>query len=51
MKVPYALPVGHHDGGKVFRYRPTLGWTVDEASLLCKANYYCPLNFRVQQKN
>ena len=29
-------------GGKVFRYRPTLGWTVDEASLLCQANICSP---------
>lgn len=42
MKAPSALPVSHHDGKDTSRHRPTQGWTVDEASLLCKANIYSP---------
>ena len=38
-KAPYALPVSHHDGGEAPLYRPTQGWTVDEACLLCKVIY------------
>ena len=38
-KAPYALPVSHHEGGEAPLYRPTQGWTVDEACLLCKVIY------------
>ena len=38
-KAPYALPVSHHDGEDTLRHRPTQGWTVDEAGLLCKVIY------------
>ena len=38
-QAPYALPVSHHDGEDTLRYRPTQGWTVDEAGLLCKVIY------------
>ena len=36
---PCALPVCHHGGGDTLLYRPTQGWTVDEACLLCKVIY------------
>ena len=39
MKAPSALPVSHHDGKDTSRNRPTQGWTVDEANLLCKVIY------------
>ena len=38
-KAPFALPVSHYVGEEMFRHRPTQGWTVDEASLLCKVIY------------
>ena len=38
-QAPYALPVSHHDGEGTLRHRPTQGWTVDEAGLLCKVIY------------
>ena len=38
-QVPCAFPVSHHDGEDTLRYRPTQGWTVDEAGLLCKVIY------------
>ena len=39
MKAPSARPVSHHDGKDTSRHRPTQGWTVDEANLLCKVIY------------
>ena len=39
-KAPYALPVSHHDGRETLLHRPTQGWTVDEANLLCKVSIY-----------
>ena len=38
-KAPSALPVSHYVGEEMFRHRPTQGWTVDEAGLLCKVIY------------
>ena len=38
-KSPYALSVSHHNRKGALRHRPTQGWTVDEASLLCKVIY------------
>ena len=35
-KSPYALPASHHNRKGTLHHRPTQGWTVDEANLLCK---------------
>ena len=42
MEAPLALPVCLQTGKGVVRDRPTQGWTVEEASLLCKASIYSP---------
>ena len=39
-KSPYALSVSHHNRKGALRHRPTQGWTVDEASILCKVSIY-----------
>ena len=39
MKAPSALPVRLQVWIEVVRDRPTQGWTVDEACLLCKVIY------------
>ena len=38
-KSPYALSVSHHNRKGALHHRPTQGWTVDEANLLCKVIY------------
>ena len=42
MEAPLALPVCLQTRKGVVRDRPTQGWTVEEASLLCKASIYSP---------
>ena len=42
MEAPLALPVCLQARKGVVRDRPTQGWTVEEASLLCKASIYSP---------
>ena len=42
MKASLALPVCLQTRTGVVRDRPTQGWTVEEASLLCKASIYSP---------
>ena len=37
---PCALPVCHHGGGDTLLYRPTQGWTVDEAWILLYRSIY-----------
>ena len=39
-KAPLALPMCLQTGKGVVRDRPTQGWTVEEASLLCKVSIY-----------
>ena len=38
-KSPYALSVSQQDGEETLHHRPTQGWTVNEANLLCKVIY------------
>ena len=42
MKASSALPVGLQTRREVILHRPTQGWTVEEACLLCQANIYSP---------
>ena len=42
MKASLALPVCLQTRKGIVRDRPTQGWTVGEASLLCKASIYSP---------
>ena len=42
MKAPLALSVCLQTRKGVVRDRPTQGWTVEEASILCKVSIYSP---------
>ena len=42
MEAPLALPVCLQSREGVVLNRPTQGWTVEEAGLLCKASIYSP---------